>query len=65
MKHVINNLNFLCVCVYVFFLFFFADSNNNNNNKKLNIERKHIYDALKCCLRHCISFNPPVWFRKN
>ena len=59
-KHVINNLNFLCVCV---FFFFFADSNNNNN--KLNIERKHIYDALKCCLRHCISFNPPVWFRKN
>ena len=57
-KHVINNLK-------CFFFFFFFLQIQIIIIKKLNIERKHIYDALKCCLRHCISFNPPVWFRKN
>ena len=61
----INCFFVLFVCLLFFFLFCLVFADSNNNKKNFNIERKLIYDALKCCFRHCISFNPPVWFRKN
>ena len=65
-KHVINNklfffFVFFCLFFVVFFVLLFSDSNNNKKKTIYHREKKRINDALKCCLRHCISFNPPVW----